>query len=231
MIQRRKDYGKQEPSRDAHKMYIVCEGEGTEPCYFAFFEGLSSNLQVITIPPTEGKTDPLKLMARAQQALLGDDREYSVEYENGDTVWFVIDTDKWEKEGKIVPLRDFCSKQNASIPRIFDEIKRYDAWNVAQSNPCFEIWLYYHFYEEQPLFDEVEECVSFKDFVDSKISGGFNFDKDPARLEDAIVNARNNFSFAENNSLSLFSSEVYRLGEEINTFVKNDVVKLKNKLG
>jgi len=170
-------------------------------------------------------------MARAQQALLGDDREYSVEYENGDTVWFVIDTDKWEKEGKIVPLRDCCSKQNASIPRIFDEIKRYDAWNVAQSNPCFEIWLYYHFYEEQPLFDEVEECVSFKDFVDSKISGGFNFDKDPARLEEAIVNARNNFSFAENNTLSLFSSEVYRLGEEIITFVKNDVAKLKNKLG
>ncbi len=106
MIQRRKNYGKQKPSRDAHKIYIVCEGKGTEPDYFAFFEGLSSNLQVITIPPTEG-TDPLKLMERAQQILLSDNREYSVEYENGDTVWFVIDTDTWEKEGKIAPLRDF----------------------------------------------------------------------------------------------------------------------------
>lgn len=133
MIQRRKDYGKREPSRDAHKIYIVCEGKGTEPDYFAFFEGLSSNLQVITIPPTEGRTDPLKLMERAKQVLLGDNREYSVEYENGDTVWFVIDTDTWEKEGKIAPLRDFCSEQNTNISRIFDEIKVYDAWNVAQS--------------------------------------------------------------------------------------------------
>lgn len=231
MIRRRKDYGKQAPSRDAHKMYIVCEGEGTEPDYFAFFEGLSSNLQVITIPPTNGKTDPLKLMERAQQALSGDNREYSVEYENGDTVWFVIDTDKWEKEGKIAPLREFCSEQNDSIPRIFDEIKRYDAWNVAQSNPCFEVWLYYHFYEDQPLLDEVEECVSFKEFVDSKISGGFNFEKDPARLEDAIINAQNNFSINEDNTLSLFASEVYKLGAEINAFVIRDIVKLRNKLG
>ena len=68
MIQRRREYGKQEPTRDAHKIYIVCEGKGTEPAYFAFFEGLSSNLEVITIPPKEG-TDPLKLMERAKQDL------------------------------------------------------------------------------------------------------------------------------------------------------------------
>ena len=70
MIQRRKEYGKREPSRDAHKIYIVCEGKGTEPAYFSFFEGLSSNLQVITIPPDEG-TDPLKLMERAEHILIG----------------------------------------------------------------------------------------------------------------------------------------------------------------
>ena len=28
MIQRRRDYDKREPSRDAHKIYIVCEGKG-----------------------------------------------------------------------------------------------------------------------------------------------------------------------------------------------------------
>ena len=34
--------------------------------------------------------------------MIGEDREYTVEYEHGDTVWFVVDTDTWEKEGKIV---------------------------------------------------------------------------------------------------------------------------------
>ena len=133
MIVRRKEYAKREPSRDAHKIYIVCEGKGTEPAYFSFFEGLSSNLQLITIPPDEG-TDPLKLMERAKDILLGESRKYTIDYRQGDSIWFVIDTDTWEKEGKILPLRGFCSSQNEEIPKQYDEVKMYSAWNVAQSN-------------------------------------------------------------------------------------------------
>lgn len=230
MIQRRRDYDKREPSRDAHKIYIVCEGKGTEPNYFAFFEGLSSNLQVITIPPTDG-TDPLKLMERAKQVLIGVDREYTVEYEHGDTVWFVIDTDTWEKEGKIAPLRQFCAQKNAAITLEYDEVKAYSAWNVAQSNPSFEIWLYYHFYENRPIQEEVEKYASFKEYVHNSISGGFNFEKDPVRLEDAIMNTKNNFSLDKSISILIFASEMYRLGLEIDGFVKTDILKLKNKLG
>lgn len=229
MIQRRKEYGKREPSRDAHKIYIVCEGKGTEPAYFSFFEGLSSNLQVITIPPDKG-TDPLKLMERAEHILTGEDRIYALDYMHGDTVWFVIDTDTWEKEGKITPLRVFCSQQNESIPQILNEVKPYNAWNVAQSNPCFEIWLYYHFYNTKPKEEDVSKYASFKEYVNSVISGGFNYEKDPARLEDAIVNTNNNFHITQKGTLLLYSSEVYRLGIEIDGFVNKDVSKLKNKI-
>lgn len=230
MIQRRRDYGKREPSRDAHKIYIICEGEGTEPDYFAFFEGLSSNLQVITIPPTNGKTDPVKLIERAKQKLTGEEREYTVEYEHRDTVWFVIDTDTWEKEGKISLLRKFCSQKNSAISQEYDEIKEYCAWNVAQSNPCFEVWLYYHFYNTKPQEDDVNKYASFKEYVNSKISGGFNYEKDPARLEDAIANTNNNFNVTHTGTIILYSSEMYRLGIEIEGFVKKDVAKLKNKI-
>lgn len=229
MIQRRREYGKREPSRDAHKIYIVCEGKGTEPDYFAFFEGLSSNLQVITIPPTDG-TDPLKLLERAKRVLIDDEREYTIEYEHGDTVWFVIDTDEWEKQGKITPLREFCADKNASIPECLDEVKAYPAWNVAQSNPCFEIWLYYHFYDKRPNTDEVEKSTSFKEYVDSSVSGGFNFGKDPVRFEDAIVNAEKNYEKDENGILQQYSTEVFILGKEIDGFVKSDIKKLRNKL-
>ena len=41
MITRRKDYTKHAPSKDASKIYIVCEGAETEKGYFNFFEGLS----------------------------------------------------------------------------------------------------------------------------------------------------------------------------------------------
>ena len=229
MIQRRRDYDKREPSRDAHKIYIVCEGKGTEPSYFAFFEGLSSNLQVITIPPTEG-TDPLKLMERAKQVLIGDGREYTVEYEHGDTVWFVVDTDTWEKEGKITPLRQFCAQKNAAIPLEYDEVKAYSAWNVAQSNPSFEIWLYYHFYENKPVSDEVAKHASFKEYVNSTIAGGFNFEKDPIRLEKAIVNAEKNKGYSVEGFPLAYSTDVCLLGKEIDGFVKSEIAKLVNKL-
>lgn len=229
MIQRRREYGKKEPSRDAHKIYIVCEGKGTEPDYFAFFEGLSSNLQVITIPPTDG-TDPLKLMERAKQVLMGEEREYTVEYEHGDTMWFVIDTDKWEEQGKIAPLREFCSQQNASISDALDEVKTYQAWNVAQSNPCFEIWLYYHIHDKKPDTEDVEKCASFKEYVDGSILGGFDFEKDPARIEDAIANTERHFSRDGNGLLRLFASEVFLLGKEIDGFVSSDIKKLRNKI-
>lgn len=230
MIKRIKDYTKREPSRDAHKIYIVCEGKGTEPDYFSFFEGLSSNLQLITIPPDEG-TDPLKLMERAKEVLLADRRKYTLDYMQGDTVWFVIDTDTWEQEGKIAPLREFCMLQNEDIPKQYSEVKMYSAWNVAQSNPCFEIWLYYHFYENKPVEEDVQKLVSFKEFVSSTISGGFDFQRDPVRLEDAIVNTKNNFVQDTAGRPDLYSSEVYVLGEEIDKFVKNDLAKLRNKLG
>jgi len=229
MIQRRKDYVKREPSRDAHKIYLVCEGKGTEPDYFRFFEGLSSNLQVITIPPTDG-SDPIKLMELAKKDLIGPGRKYTVECEHGDTVWFIIDTDTWEKEGKIKLLRDFCLVQNSSIKDQMDEVKPYPVWNVAQSNPCFEIWLYYHFYDNKPDKEVVEGCASFKEFVNNAINGGFNFEKDPVRLETAISNAEANFQLEKNGNLSAYSTEMSKPGREILGFVKTELDRVRNKL-
>ena len=229
MIQRRRDYGKREPSRDAHKIYLVCEGKGTEPDYFKFFEGLSSNLQVITIPPTDG-SDPIKLMELAKKKLIGPGRKYTVECEHGDTVWFIIDTDTWGLEGKIKVLRDFCQEQNDNNWEKYDEMKPYSVWNVAQSNPCFEIWLYYHFYDNKPDKVAVDGCASFKEYVHKTIAGGFNSEKDPARLEAAISNTEANFQLEKNGNLSVYSTEMSKPGREILGFVKSELDKLRNKL-
>ena len=56
--------------------------------------------------------------------------KYELDLKQNDEVWFVIDTDEWGN--KIISLKDDCNTKQS--------------WNVAQSNPCFEIWLYYHFY-------------------------------------------------------------------------------------
>lgn len=229
MITRIKYYEKQAPSRDARKVYIVCEGKGSEPDYFGFFEGLSTNLQLIIIPPEEG-TDPLKLMALAERTLLSETGRYSVDYMTNDSIWFVVDTDTWEEEGKIARLRNFCSTQNDCITEKYSEIKPYQAWNVVQSNPCFEIWLYYHFYDRKPVLEDVESYVTFKEFVNDSISGGFNYQQDPVRFEDAISNSQNVFGTDSNGSPELFSTEIFRLGEEILPFVKRHLDRLKSMM-
>ena len=230
MITRRKDYIKKSPSRDASKIYIVCEGAETEKNYFGFFEGLSSNLKLIVIPPDEG-TDPLKLMGLAKRELLDETRRYTLDFMQNDKVWFAIDTDSWEAEGKVLPLRNFCEDQNRMIKDRYDEVKPYRAWNVAQGNPCFEIWLYYHLYDSVPSSEDMEKHPSVKAFVDNCIAGGFDFQKDPARLKDAIENAEKNFFRNDNGNPDVFATEQYLLGKEIFGFVSAELQKLRNKLG
>lgn len=172
MIRRRKDYHKASPHRHASKIYIICEGSVSEVKYFNFFEGLSSNLKIIIVPPSNHATDPIKLLKQAEDLFIGDDWRYSMDYSQRDQVWFAIDTDTWEKEGKIEPLRKFCLENNRKLSRDFDEIKPYDAWQVAQCNPSFEIWLYYHLYDSIPDEEAVRKRETFKKFVDEKFSGG-----------------------------------------------------------
>lgn len=59
--------------------------------------------------------------------------KYTLDVSQHDNVWFVIDTDLWGS--KITDLRNFCNSQNAGLDN--------ETWFVSQSNPCFEIWLYY----------------------------------------------------------------------------------------
>ena len=227
MITRVRQYGKREPSRDAHKIYVRCEGSSDEPRYFDFFAGLSSNLNVVTLPSEEGKTDPVKLSDRAVALFNEETGCFKLDYSQGDRVWFVVDTDAWEKEGKLALLRDFCQSRNEIIKSRFNADS---VWNVAQSNPCFEIWLYYHLYNKAPSTEEVDKVVSFKQFVDGKFQGGFNYEKDPVRLKDAITNAETNFREDANGALLEYSTEVFLLGQEINSFVSSELTKLYNKL-
>ncbi len=230
MISRVRRYKKKEPSRDAHKIYVVCEGSSDEPRYFGFFAGLSSNLNVIPIPSEIGMTDPTQLIKQAQKLFDKETGRYTLDNTQGDRVWFVVDTDTWEKDGKIAKLRSFCHDKNMEVRTGSNKYKSYDVWNVAQSNPCFEIWLYYHIYDKAPRQEDVKESVSFKQYVGSKILGGFDYDSDPMKLKDAILNAETNFGKDNQGILIPFATEVFLLGKEIHSFVSEELVKLNNRM-
>lgn len=205
-------YERKEPSRDSRKIYIYCEGNRREFDYFKFFCGLSSNVNIIPIPSKDGKTDPNKLKESAILDFglgMKGNATYQLDAEQHDNVWFVIDTDEWGD--KIAELREFCKSQNIAGGA--------DSWFVSQSNPCFEIWLYYHFFSEKPNVKGVGKYSSLKKFVDAMVPGGFDSRKHPARIETAIGNAAAVYE-EEDDAPAMFCTEVYKLGKEILPFVK-----------
>lgn len=207
MIQRRRIYEKAAPSRDAQKIYVFCEGDERETEYFEFFEGMSSNLEIIPIPPHDHRSSPNNLLAHADRLFFGESPKYELDYDQHDMVWFVIDTDQWMESGQIGELRAYCSERNKGI--------RYSSWQVAQSNPSFEIWLYYHIYRQPPLEDDLKCHSSFKEYVNAMITGGFDSRTMPIHIEEAIENSKSNFAVDKDLRPTLFSTEVHRLGEDI----------------
>ena len=210
---RSRRYERQEPLRDSRKIYFYCEGNKREFDYFRFFCGLSSNVNIIPIPSKDGKTDPEKLMEAAQEEFgINSDvsPKYTLDVSQHDNVWFVIDTDLWGS--KITDLRNFCKSQNAGLNN--------ETWYVSQSNPSFEIWLYYHKFSEKPVKNDVDKYSSIKEFVDAQIPGGFDSRKHPAMIEAAIQNAKATYE-EENQVLKLYSTEVFKLGQVILPFVKD----------
>ena len=221
MIQRRRIYEKALPSKDAQKIYVFCEGDDREKNYFDFFRGMSSNLEIISIPPYNHKSSPNNLIEHAEHLFESESREYTLDYSQKDIVWFVVDTDEWEECGLIECLRSYCKGKNDG--------KDYPAWNVAQSNPSFEIWLYYHLYENKPNDKEVSSFATFKEYVNSKISGGFDSSIMPIHIEEAIRNSSANFE-SDGDSPSLYSTEVHNLGNDILKYAGKDIQLKKRTL-
>lgn len=206
-LSRHKVYKKVEPFKNAKKIYIFCEGERKEIDYFKFFQGFASNIDIIPIPNDNGKSDPTKLKAQAELSI--ENNSISLSQELLDEVWFVIDTDRWNEGNKIDELKTFVEEKK----------KSYNGWYVAQSNPSFEIWLYYHFNSEKPKNEEVAASASFKEFVTTKIKGGFDNRSMPLEIQQATSNAEKNFE-SENGQPKIYSTEVFILAKQIINFTK-----------
>lgn len=198
-------YKKKAPFRDAFFLLILCEGKNREPQYFRFFDGLSSRVKVIPIE-SEAGSSPKWLIEKA--------REVEAELEidaNKDRIWFVIDTDRWRNQ--LLEIRKNCDMHYH--------------WNVAQSNPCFEVWLYFHAKSTLPLLEDIDQCNHWKPHLPKIIKGGFNSDFHPISIEVAITNAKNAFK-CTGYYPDAGCTEVWKLAEELLSFVKKDLDKLKN---
>lgn len=118
----------QDKVRDYRLFAIACEGTVTEPGYFRPFDGINRVKVDIIEDDNEdcnGKSSPRNVLDRVQDYI----NDHQLSAEDGDSLWCVIDVDRWPMD-QIEELHAFC-EQKAN-------------WHLVISNPCIEIWLLYH---------------------------------------------------------------------------------------
>jgi hypothetical protein len=208
MILTNRLFERSEPNREAKSIYIFCEGAKREVQYFRYFRGIDSriNIEIYPLDPDDNNS-PVGLYEIAYKCVIKTEKNPKPKYEfieDGDEVWIVIDTDKWGD--KIKELRVKCNSQKD--------------WYVAQSNPCFEVWLYYHLFDERKNFEGEEKCESWKDFLNSKIPGGFDSRRHPIYLKNAIENAEVNYEEMKDEP-HVGCTQLFRLAQKIYPLIEN----------
>ena len=193
-------YSREEPTKDAKLIIIYCEGKKREKQYFNYFSEISSKIRLEVEAPTQhDNTSPHGLYQKAMEQIIDTPNP---KYEKDDEVWFVIDTDDWGRQIEV--LRESCFKQVD--------------WNVAQSNPCFEVWLFYHLFPFE-FFEGAESAKGWKQYLNSKLSGGFDSKKHSILIKTAIENAKSKFD----ENMDIGSTEVFKLAESFYPFVEDKI--------
>ncbi len=200
-------YERRKPFKEAKSIYIFCEGKKREYQYFRYFKELDSriNIEIYKLKSIENNS-PTGLLEIAEKSVLRTDTNPEPKYEfiDGDELWFVIDTDLWGE--KITELKQSCTDRKG--------------WNVAISNPCFEVWLYYHKFETKPELNNIQDCSAWKKLVNISFPGGFDSRRYPVFIKEAIKNSLDNYSEKDWEPLP-GSTTIPTLAESFYPFVKD----------
>jgi RloB-like protein len=189
--------------RDYKLFVIACEGEKREPEYFNVFQYLSKKIKVDVID-NQAKGDDITQKhgsKSAPQWVL--DRAMKYIEKNGlqedDDLWFVIDTDRWT-DAQLRALANFCQERSN--------------WHLVISNPCFEIWLYFH-YRTSIIDSKLISCNDFKYAISKFEIAGYHPHTFIPKLKDAILNAKVEDADSNHFLPDPKTTKVYQLGEAI----------------
>jgi hypothetical protein len=197
--------------RDYKLFAIACEGSKREPEYFKVLRYLSKKIAVDIIEEIVSEEEALSINPNKSAPKWVLDRAVRYIEKEGlndeDDLWFVMDIDRWSEE-QLREIGSYCEK--------------YPNWHIVLSNPCFEVWLYFHKKSDISLSKSVSSG-DFKTEISTLEKGGYHPYKFLPHLDDAITNARDNDSDKNHFIPKLKETKVYLLGEAILQVVgKND---------
>lgn len=213
-----RSYSRNKPSKDAKKIFIFCEGAKREYDYFDFFKEKDSRIDVY-VHKLNHKDDnsPKGLLDIAQKVIKNEKTDFNNKV---DEVWIVLDTDP-----------DKLNSREESIAKIIKACNdNEDSWSVVESNPCFEVWLYYHVYDKTESFEDNHISANWKSKVDKEIAGGFNPDKHPVYIKDAMTNAEKHFKSNSDGRPTVGSTQVFKLAQSLWDMLGDKITKLRGKL-
>lgn len=105
---------------------------------------------------------------------------------------------------------------------------------LVVSNSCFEIWLYYGHESEKPIDFKVPSDIAkisseFKAYLNQKVPGGVDPRKAIFNIEQAITNAKKNYIADSNGIPVLFSTDMFKLAEELVQLIKPELEREKRR--
>jgi len=166
MSRRNRAYKKGEPFRDASLFVIICEGEKREKIYFETIANNSQRIKVEILESKDGKSAPKYLLETATLYI----EQFGLDKD--DSLWFVLDIDKWTRESIDIIASECTNKHN---------------WNLSISNPCFEVWLYLHVSDISK--SKSKTCKELKTELHKLVKGGYNAKSFIQNLQIAIERA------------------------------------------
>lgn len=194
---RNDSYKKVRLHRDHRKFVIVAEGE-REDDYFGYFNRINRRIAVSIVQRDLGKSACKYFLQRL------DEYDNSSGLEPGDLVWFVMDVDKWERDD-IEELYQICSKNSN--------------WGIAISNPCFEVWLYFHYGDPSSIKPPTSKKM--KQALNTLVPGGYNRMHFVKQIKQATQNAKKSDTNAKYYFPNVLQTKVYNLGAEMLKFIGN----------
>jgi RloB-like protein len=191
-INRKKLLDRQHDRRDARLFVIATEGEKTEKQYFEMFG--NSKIKVEILETVDRDSAPQFVLERL------DSFKDRFDLSDEDMLWLVIDVDQWYKHKHLIYVCREAKQKN---------------YNLAVSNPCFEVWLNFHFEDLNPA------DIACSDFGKRlrEILGSYNKSNldlslySQSNIEDAINRAKSLHPNHQQHWPPTIGSHVYRLVE------------------
>lgn len=176
--------------RDTRLVIIATEGRKTEQQYFSLFQSLRVQVKVL---PTgdDNRSSPDQVLDRL--------RTFHEEYDlgGGDELWLMVDVDRWG---------------DAKLAQIAREATQ-TGFKLAASNPCFEVWLLFHYVES---IVNSSRCRDIESRLRQVLGGSYNksrlnLEQFSDRVETALVHSQQGDKHPRSRWPHQVGSHVYRV--------------------